>query len=65
VAVLPFVVFNGLQALPHPTSVGADVVRFDLSHVLMLCLFDGLHHLPSLKPLQGFACKLWFQIAMF
>jgi hypothetical protein len=39
--VLPFVVCNGLHALPHPTSVRASVVRFDLSPVLTLCLFDG------------------------
>ena len=38
---LPFVVCNGLQALPHPSSVRAGVVRFDLSPVLTLCLFDG------------------------
>ena len=30
---LPFVVCNGLQALPHLTSVRASVVRFDLSPV--------------------------------
>ena len=36
-----FVVCNSLQALPHPTSVGASVVRFDLSLILTLCLFDG------------------------
>ena len=40
-AVLPFVVCNSLQALPHPTSVRAGEVRFDLSPVLTLCLFDG------------------------
>ena len=40
-AVLPFVVCNGLQALPHLMSIGAGVLRFDLSPVLMLCLFDG------------------------
>ena len=28
-------------ALPHPTSVGAGVVRLNLSPVLTLCLFDG------------------------
>ena len=41
-AVLPFVVHNILQALLHPTSVGAGVVRFNLCPVLTLCLFDGL-----------------------
>ena len=41
-AVLPFVVCNSLQALPHPTSVREGVVvRFDISPVLTLCLFDG------------------------
>ena len=36
-----FVICESLQALPHPTSVRAGVVGFDLSPVLMLCLFDG------------------------
>jgi hypothetical protein len=40
--VLPFVVCNGLQALPHPTSIRAGVVQLDLDPVLKLCLFDGL-----------------------
>ena len=40
-AVLPFVVSNSLQTLPHPSSVGAGVVEFNLSPVLTLCLFDG------------------------
>ena len=38
---LPFVVCNGEQALTHPTSIRASVVRFDLSPVLTLSLFDG------------------------
>ena len=38
---LPFVVCNSLLALPHPTSVRADVLRFDLSLVLTLFLLDG------------------------
>ena len=37
----PFVVCNSLQALPHPTSVRAGVVGFNLNPVLMHCLFDG------------------------
>jgi hypothetical protein len=37
----PFVLRNSLQALPHPMSVGAGVVQFNLSPVLTLCLFDG------------------------
>ena len=41
-AVLPFAVCNNLQALPHPTSVGAGVVRLNLIPVLMLYLFDVL-----------------------
>ena len=41
-AVLSFVVHNSLHALPHPTSVRAGVVGFNLSSVLTLCLFDGL-----------------------
>jgi hypothetical protein len=32
-SVFPFVVCNSLQALPHSTSVGAGVVRFDLCSV--------------------------------
>ena len=36
-----FVVCNTLQALPHPTSVRADVERFELHPVITLCLFDG------------------------
>ena len=36
-----FVVGNGLHALTHSKSVRAGVVRFDLSPVLTLCLFDG------------------------
>ena len=51
-AVLPFVVCNSLQALPHPTSVGAGVVLFDLSPVSMLCLFDG-----SSEGIAGFLIK--------
>jgi hypothetical protein len=47
--VLPFVVFNSLQALPHPMSIGAGVVRFNLIPVLTLCLFDG-----SLERIAGF-----------
>ena len=35
------VVRNSFQALPHPTSIRASVVRFNLNPVLMLCLFDG------------------------
>jgi hypothetical protein len=30
-----------MQALPHPTNITAGVVGFNLSPVLMLCLFDG------------------------
>ena len=41
VAVLPFIVCNNLQSLPHPSSVAAGVVQFDFSPVLKLCLFDG------------------------
>ena len=32
---------NSFQALTHPTSVRAGVVGFNLSPLLMLCLFDG------------------------
>ena len=35
-----FVICDSLQALPHPTSIRASVVGFDLSPALMLCLFD-------------------------
>ena len=38
----PFVVRSSFQALPHPPSVRAGVVGFNLSPVLTLCLFDGL-----------------------
>ena len=41
-AVVPFVVCNSLQALPHKTSVGAGKVRFNLSPISALCLFEGL-----------------------
>jgi hypothetical protein len=34
-------VCNVSQTLPHSTRVGAGVVRFDLSPVLKLHLFDG------------------------
>ena len=37
----PFVVRNSFQTLPHPTSVKAGVVGFNLNPVLTLCLFDG------------------------
>ena len=46
---LPFVVYNSLQALPHPMSVGAGVVRLNRILVLILCLFDGLS-----KGIEGF-----------
>ena len=48
-AVLLFVVCNSLQALPHPTSIVAGVVRLNLGPVLTLCLFDG-----SLQGIAGF-----------
>ena len=38
---LPFVVCNGLQALPHPMSIRAGIVRFGLSPVLTFSLYDG------------------------
>ena len=39
---LLFVVRKSLQALPHPRSIIADVLGFNLSPVMALCLFDGL-----------------------
>jgi hypothetical protein len=40
-AVFPFVVRNSFQALTHPTSIRAGVIGFNLSPLLMFCLFDG------------------------
>jgi hypothetical protein len=37
----PFVVRNIFKVFPHP-SVRAGLVGFKLSHVLTLCLFNGL-----------------------
>ena len=59
-AVLPFVVGNGLQALPHPMSGGAGVVRFDLSPVLTLCLFDG-----SSEGIAGFLISFRVRVPLF
>jgi hypothetical protein len=39
-AIVPIVVRNSLQALPHPTSVGAIVVGLHFCPVFTLCLFD-------------------------
>ena len=39
---IPFVIRDSLQTLPHPTSITAGVVGFDLGPVLTLFLFDGL-----------------------
>ena len=58
-AVLPFVVCNSLQALPHPTSIGAGVAQFDLSLVLTLCLFD-----VSSEGIAGFLISFWFRVPL-
>ena len=58
-AVLPFVVCNGLQALPHTMSVGDGVVRFDLSPVLTLCLFDG-----SSEDISGFLISFQVRVPL-
>ena len=41
VAGFVFVVHNSFQTLPHPASVRADVVGFNLNPVLTLCSLDG------------------------
>ena len=51
---LPFVVCNSLQALPHPTSVVAD-----LSPILTLCLFDG-----SSEGIAGFLIGFRFRVPL-
>jgi hypothetical protein len=50
---LPFVVCNSLPALPHPTSIGAVIIQFDLSPPLML-LVEG-----SPEVLVGFLISFW------
>jgi hypothetical protein len=55
----PFVIRDSLQALPHPTSVRASVVRFHLSPVLTLCVFDG-----SLEELAGFLISVRISVPL-
>ena len=57
--VLPFVVCNSLQAMPHPMSIGASVVQFDLSPVLTLFLFDG-----SSEDIAGFLISFWVSVQL-
>ena len=56
---LPFVVCNSLQALPHPTSFGVGVVRFDLGPVLTLCLFDS-----SFEGIVGFLISVSLSVSV-
>uniref|UniRef100_A0A4W5K8P3 receptor protein-tyrosine kinase n=1 Tax=Hucho hucho TaxID=62062 RepID=A0A4W5K8P3_9TELE len=53
-----FVVRNSFQALPHPTSIRAGVVGFNLNPVSTLCLFDG-----SSEDIAGFLIS-WEEVSI-
>jgi hypothetical protein len=54
-----FVVHNIFQALPHPMSVRAGVIGFNLSPVLTLCLFDG-----SFEGIAGFLIRVRISVPL-
>ena len=55
----PFAVHNNFQALPHPTSVKAGVVAFNLNPILTLCLSDG-----SLEGIAGFLISFRVRVSL-